>query len=106
MDNWKYLVNTVGDLRFRQNDADTIGRVLDALAYVFEEKGAGGEALILQEQASNLRTTPRVIPSPCVEEEEEYDEEEEEEEDDDPLEEEGSLEGLIRNVRWFIGKLK
>ena len=112
MDNWKYLVNTVGDLRFRQSDLDTMARVFEAMSFVLEEKGADSEALVLQNQAQFLRTSPKLsVPCPPPVEE---DEEEEEEDDDDSEEgyiprrhhpEEGSYDGLVRNLRWFMKKL-
>ena len=125
MDNWRYLVNTVGDLRFRSNDPDTLARVLEALSYVFEEKGEK-EAGVLMEQARDLRRDPTVgYHRP---EEGGDDDDGEGDDDDDDGEgdeawhrsiatpwdqrhppcspEEGSFDDLVRNLRWFMEKLK
>jgi hypothetical protein len=126
MDNWQYLVNTVGDLRFRRNDPDTISRVLEALSYVFEEKGEK-EALVLMEQARDLRANPTVVSRP-PEEVGEGDDDDGEGDDGEGDEawhrsiatpwderehrsatgspEEGSFDDLVRNLRWFMEKLK
>lgn len=111
MDNWQYLVNTVGDLRFRPNDPDTIGRVLEALSYVFDEKGEK-EGAVLMEQARDLRGNPSVVPCRPEDRAEEDSVEDEDEEEyphypmNRPSDEEGSFDDLVRNLRWFMKKLE
>jgi len=113
MDNWQYLVNTVGDLRFRRNDPDVIARVLEALSYVFEEKGEK-ESGVLMDEARDLRANPTVVYRPPEEVEDEEEDDEEGEGDDPymppprnrPSSEEGNFDDLVRNLRWFMKKLR
>jgi len=53
MDNWKYLVDTVRDLSYRD---DKIPEVLRALSYVLDEKGHGMEALAAEAGAQAAET--------------------------------------------------
>lgn len=115
MDNWQYLVNTVGDLRFRRNDPDVIARVLEALSYVFEEKGET-EALILMDEARDLRTNPTIVTRRTDEVAEALEEDEDCDDDVSTYEAlhasmgraapEGNFNDLVRNLRWFMEKLK
>ena len=113
MDNWKYLVNTVGDLRFRQGDLDTMARVFEALSFVMEDKGANSEALVLHSQAQYLRASPAKVslPSPAAADSVEDEEDDGDDDSDDGYiprrhaPEEGSYDGLVSNLRWFMKKL-
>ena len=110
MDNWKYLLDSCSDLRYRNNDPDTIANVLDALSFVLDEKGHGSEAMALWTQARDIRTDPAIIPIPEDVEEEEADEDEDDSFDDEGFPEnrgsEGSFEGLVSNLRWFWEKIQ
>ena len=109
MDNWKHLLHSCSDLRYRKNDPDTIANVLDALSFVLDEKGHGSEAMALWTQARDIRSDPAIIPVPDDEEDDEEDEEDDSfDEDGFPENEgsEGSFEGLVKNLRWFWCKIQ
>ena len=115
MDNWQYLVNTVSDLRFRRNDPDVIDRVLEALSYVFDEKGEPG-ALILMDEARDLRANPTIVTRRTEEVPEALGEDEDYDDDVSTYQAlhasmgraapEGNFNDLVRNLRWFMEKLE
>jgi len=111
MDHWKYLLDACSDLRFYPNNPDRIASVLEALSYVVEEERpeGGSASLLLMRQAQDLRRDETIIPPPVeeAEEDEEYDDETwDGEHDDEGTKEDGSFEGLVQNLRWFVRQIQ